>query len=64
MGVCQIMSVVQCLYEVGLIIYMCIDGIDMVFEVVMVVCDVIKEKFGEKYLLDLLCMYKNKVKNV
>lgn len=58
------MGLVQWLYEVGYIIYMWIDGIDMVFEVVMVVCDVIKKCFGEEYLLKLLCMYKNKVKNV
>lgn len=43
---------------------MWIDGIDMVFEVVMVICDIIKDCYGDDYILKLFWMYKNKVKNV
>lgn len=66
------MQVVQKFYEgiliggeiFGLIIYMWIDGVQIVGEVILVVWFVIGQDFGDKYVLEKLCVYFFKVKNV
>ena len=63
MGAKACMSAAQRLYEAGLITYMRTDGIDMAPEAVMSARDVIKSRFGEKYVPSSPRMYKNKAKN-
>jgi len=63
MGAKQTMSVAQRLYEAGLITYMRTDGIDMAPEAVTDAREVIRARFGDRYLPDQPRMYKNKAKN-
>jgi DNA topoisomerase I len=63
MGARQTMSAAQRLYEAGLITYMRTDGIDMAPEAVMAARDVIRARYGERYVPKSPRMYKNKAKN-
>ncbi len=63
MGAKQCMSTAQRLYEAGYITYMRTDGIDMAPEAVMAARDVIKDRYGDKYVPKSPRMYKNKAKN-
>ncbi|MCC5962188.1 MAG: type I DNA topoisomerase [Rhodobacteraceae bacterium] len=63
MGAKQCMSTAQRLYEAGHITYMRTDGIDMAPEAVMAARDVIKDRYGDKYVPKSPRMYKNKAKN-
>ncbi len=63
MGAKQAMSAAQRLYEAGHITYMRTDGIDMAPEAVMSAREVIKDRYGDKYVPDSPRMYKNKAKN-
>lgn len=51
---------VQCFYEVGYIIYMCIDLINLLVDVIGMVCGFIEDEFGQKYLLGKVNVYLSK----
>lgn len=70
---CKIMQVVQKLYEgvvigdegmVGLILYMCIDLVNLLQDVLVEICDVIVCDYGIVVLLDKFNIYQIKFKNV
>jgi DNA topoisomerase I len=63
MGARATMSAAQRLYEAGHITYMRTDGIDMAPEAVMAARDVIKARYGDRYVPGSPRMYKNKAKN-
>lgn len=62
-GARQTMNAAQRLYEAGHITYMRTDGIDMAPEAVMAARDVIRARYGDRYLPSSPRMYKNKAKN-
>ena len=63
MGARQTMQAAQRLYEAGHITYMRTDGIDMAPEAVTSTREVIKERYGDKFLPASPRFYKNKAKN-
>ncbi len=63
MGARQTMQAAQRLYEAGHITYMRTDGIDMAPEAVTSTREVIKVRYGDKFLPASPRFYKNKAKN-
>ena len=63
MGARQTMQAAQRLYEAGHITYMRTDGIDMAPEAVTSTREIIKERYGDKFLPASPRLYKNKAKN-
>ncbi len=63
MGARQTMQAAQRLYEAGHITYMRTDGIDMAPEAVTSTREIIKERYGDKFLPASPRFYKNKAKN-
>ena len=59
----QVMRTAQRLYEEGYITYMRTDSVSLSNEAITASRDIIKNKFGEKYLPNKPRLFKNKVKN-